>query len=125
MYVKSFLEHEKKRNSDIIEIHNRPKYLQLVKKNSKAKIFLYFHNDPLSMTGSKSVIERINLLKSSDKIIFNSNWSKKRFLTNFDNIDYKDKLTTIYQSAPKTKINFNKKKKVDFFYWKTKYSKRL
>ena len=49
LYVKSFLKYEKKRNSDIIEIHNRPKYLELVKKNSKAKIFLYFHNDPLSM----------------------------------------------------------------------------
>ena len=123
LYVKSFLQYEKKRNSDIIEIHNRPKYLQLVKKNSKAKIFLYFHNDPLSMTGSKSVIERINLLKSSDKIIFNSNWSKKRFLTNFDNIDYKDKLTTIYQSAPKTKINFDKKEKLISFIGKLNTAK--
>ncbi len=123
LYVKSFLQYEKKRNSDIIEIHNRPKYLQLVKKNSKAKIFLYFHNDPLSMTGSKTAIERINLLKSSDKIIFNSNWSKKRFLTNFDNIDCKDKLATIYQSAPKTKINFDKKEKLISFIGKLNTAK--
>ena len=59
LYVKSFLKYEKIRNSDIIEIHNRPKYLELVNKNSTAKIFLYFHNDPLSMTGSRSVNERI------------------------------------------------------------------
>ena len=32
LYVKSFLQYEKKRNSDIIEIHNRPRYLELVKK---------------------------------------------------------------------------------------------
>ena len=86
LYVKSFLKYEKKRNSDIIEIHNRPKYLELVKKNSKAKVFLYFHNDPLSMSGSKTIIERINLLKNSDKIIFNSNWSKKRFLTDLNDL---------------------------------------
>ena len=123
LYVKSFLQYEKKRNSDIIEIHNRPKYLQLVKKNSKAKIFLYFHNDPLSMTGSKTTIERINLLKNSDKIIFNSNWSKKRFLTDLNNQKYKDKLITIYQSAPKTKINFNKKEKLISFIGKLNVAK--
>jgi len=87
LYVKSFLKYEKKRNSDIIEIHNRPRYLELVKNGSKAKVFLYFHNDPLTMTGSKTTIERINLLKNSDKIIFNSNWSKKRFLTDLNNLD--------------------------------------
>ncbi len=53
------------------------------------------------MSGSKTVIERINLLKNSAKIIFNSNWSQKRFITDLNDIDYKDKLTTIYQSAPK------------------------
>ena len=31
---------------------------------------MYFHNDPLSMNGSKSSNERLNLLISLDKIIF-------------------------------------------------------
>ena len=123
LYVKSFLKYEKKRNSDIIEIHNRPKYLNLVKKNSKSKIFLYFHNDPLTMAGSRTSIERINLLKNSNKIIFNSNWSKKRFLTDLNNPKYKDKLITIYQSAPKTKINFNKKEKLISFIGKLNIAK--
>ena len=123
LYVKSFLNHEKKRKSDIIEIHNRPKYLELVKANSKAKVFLYFHNDPLSMTGSKSVTERKYLLKNSDKIIFNSNWSKKRFLTNLSDYDFSDKLITIYQSAPRTKINFNKKEKLISFIGKLNTAK--
>ena len=54
LFVNNFLKSEKKLNSDIIEIHNRPKYLKLIKKNSKAKIILYFHNDPLAMSGSKT-----------------------------------------------------------------------
>ena len=79
LFVKSFIKSEKKLNSDIIEVHNRPKYLNLIKNNTKAKIILYFHNDPLTMPGSKTTQERNNLLKSVNKIIFNSNWSKKRF----------------------------------------------
>ena len=123
LYVKSFLNYEKKRNSDIIEIHNRPKYLELIKKNSRAKLFLYFHNDPLSMAGSKTKFERINLLKKTDKIIFNSNWSKKRFLKNLNIIDFENKLITVYQSAPKTKINFNKKEKLISFIGKLNAAK--
>jgi len=123
LYVKSFLKYEKKRNSDIIEIHNRPKYLELVKKKSKGKVFLYFHNDPLSMSGSKTTIERKKLLENSDKIIFNSNWSKKRFLTNLNDLEHKNKLITIYQSAPKTKINFNKKEKLISFIGKLNAAK--
>ena len=117
------LNYEKKRNSDIIEIHNRPRYLELVKKNSKSKVFLYFHNDPLSMTGSRTPNERINLLKNSDKIIFNSNWSKNRFLTNLNDHNFENKLITIYQSAPKTKINFNKKEKLISFIGKLNVAK--
>ena len=31
LYVKNFLKKEIKKNSDIIEIHNRPKYIELIK----------------------------------------------------------------------------------------------
>ena len=44
---------------------------------------LYFHNDPLSMDGSKTIEERKKLLKICYKIIFN--WSKKRFLEGLEN----------------------------------------
>ena len=37
------------------------------------------------MDGSKTIEERKNLLKSCYKIIFNSNWSKKRFLEGLEN----------------------------------------
>ena len=42
------------------------------------------------MLGSREINERINLLKKTERIIFNSNWSKMRFLENLPNhIDYK------------------------------------
>ena len=79
IYVNTFLEYEKKINSDLIEVHNRPNYINIIKKKFTKKIILYFHNDPLTMNGSKKPIERIFLLNNVNKIIFNSNWSKKRF----------------------------------------------
>ena len=77
------------------------------------------------MQGSKTVQERKNLLKNSNKIIFNSNWSKNRFIVGLNFANYNDKLTTIYQSAPKTKINFNKKEKLISFIGKLNAAKRL
>ena len=52
LYVKEFLKYEEDNPSDLIEIHNRPNYFHLInnKKNNQ-KIVLYFHNDPLTMTG--------------------------------------------------------------------------
>ena len=123
LFVNSFIKEEKKLNSEIIEIHNRPKYLNLIKNITKSKIFLYFHNDPLSMSGSKTLNERKILLKNADKIIFNSNWSKFRFMIGLNVDAYNIKLTTIYQSASKTKINFSKKEKLISFVGKLNAAK--
>ena len=123
VFVNNFLKHEKKRNSEIIEIHNRPNYLKLIKNKTKSKIVLYFHNDPLSMLGSKTIFERKQLLKNSDKIIFNSDWSKNRFLLSLNENEYMDKVRTIYQSAPETKVNFNKKEKLISFIGKLNVAK--
>jgi len=110
-YVSKFLNIEEQNPSNIIEIHNRPNYLEYLPKTLKAKIVLYFHNDPLTMIGSKSKNQRINLFKKSYKIIFNSEWSKQRFLNGLNKVYYKsEKLIVIYQSTNKVKINLNKKK---------------
>ena len=110
-YVSKFLNIEEQNPSDIIEIHNRPNYLEYFPKTLKAKIVLYFHNDPLTMIGSKAKNQRIYLFNKSYKIIFNSEWSKKRFLNGLDKVFYKsEKLIVIYQSTNKVKINLNKKK---------------
>ena len=77
-YVNEFIKLQNSFNFSIIEIHNRPSYINILSKKIKNKVFsLYFHNDPLSMNGSKTVKDRILLLKTCYKIIFNSNWSKK------------------------------------------------
>ena len=68
-YVEQFIKIERKYNSDLIEIHNRPNYIDLLRNNTKAKLVLYFHNDPLSMIGSKNISERIGLLEKCSKII--------------------------------------------------------
>ena len=84
------MEIQNKHKPDIIEVHNRPIYINdLI--YCGAKIVLYFHNDPIKMMGSKTVYERIYLLKTCSKIIFNSEWSKKQFLLKLDNFYHKSK----------------------------------
>ena len=112
-YVKKFIRLEKIRNSSIIEIHNRPTYVKILSAELNNRIYsLYFHNDPLSMDGSKSIEDRKFLLKTCYKIIFNSNWSKKRFLEGLENkFINSDKLAVFYQSAKKGNLSLLKGKK--------------
>ena len=71
-YVTKFIIEEQKNKSEIIEVHNRPGYINNIHVNTKAKLVLYFHNDPLNMNGSKSINERLFLINNLEKIIFNS-----------------------------------------------------
>jgi len=122
-YINNFIELEKKNPSQIIEIHNRPLYIRMISKIKSNKV-LYFHNDPLTMKGSKLINERINLLNLCSKIIFNSEWSKNRFLTNLDQIYNKsEKLLVIQQSTQKIKINLSKKKNIITFVGKLNKAK--
>ena len=124
IYVDSFLKKEKEKNSEIIEVHNRPSYINTIHANTKSKIVLYFHNDPLEMNGSKLSSERIDLLNKVEKIIFNSLWSKKRFITGIDKFYHKSKkLLVIYQSTSKKKINLKSKQKLITFVGKLNKAK--
>ena len=78
-YVDEFLKQHEVHKSEIIEIHNRPIYLKYIRRKIEAKIVLYFHNDPLTMSASKSIEDRRFLFDYSEKIVFNSEWSKKDF----------------------------------------------
>ena len=123
-YVLKFLEKEKKINSDIIEIHNRPHYIKYLKNIERKKIFLYFHNDPLSMSGSSSVKDRMALLNRIDKILFNSKWSQKRFFIDIENEKLlKQKTSVCYQSTNSVQIDFTKKKKLISFVGKLNSAK--
>ena len=110
-------------NTDLIEVHNRPNYINKINLLNK-KLVLYFHNDPNTMLGSKTIKEKINLINSCHKIIFNSNWSKKQFINELP-ISYKksQKLIVIYQSIDKKKINFKKKENLISFVGKLNKAK--
>ena len=112
-YVEKFISLERINKSSIIEIHNRPSYVNILISKIKNRIItLYFHNDPLSMDGSKTVTDRKKLLKNCYKIIFNSIWSKKRFLEGLENkFVNSNKLLVFYQSASKSNENILNKKK--------------
>ena len=124
-YVNEFIKKEEKLQSDLIELHNRPIYLTyLVNSLFNRTYILYFHNDPLSMSGSKTISERIFLMKNCFKIIFNSNWSKRRFLKGMKN-DFvnSEKLVVVNQSAMKNNFKIKNKKKIITFVGKLNRSK--
>ena len=123
-YVEAFLNYQKKLKTDLVEVHNRPNYIKLIKINFKKKLILYFHNDPLTMNGSRTISDRIYLLNNIDKIVFNSIWSKKRFFINLpSDSSYYDKTSVCYQSSSKVKINFSKKEKTISFIGKLNHAK--
>ena len=123
-YIKKFLEKEKKINSEILEIHNRPNYIKYLNNIKDKKIILYFHNDPLSMNGSISIKDRLYLLNNIDQILFNSKWSQKRFFINIENDELlKQKTSVCYQSTSVAKIDFRKKEKMISFIGKLNSAK--
>jgi glycosyltransferase involved in cell wall biosynthesis len=102
-----------KRNS-IIEIHNRPQAANFfLYNNYNNKIILYFHNDPLTLRGSKYVYQRIYLLKNLDKLIFVSDWTKRQF---FKDLPIKDseKCSIIYPGSTFSKKITKKKNNIVF-----------
>ncbi len=123
-YIFEFLKKEKKNKSDIIEFHNRPSYLKYLNNLKYAKKVLYFHNDPLEMNGSKNINDRIFLLENLDKIIFNSEWSKSRFVKDLANTyAYSNKLEVIKQSIDRKIVNLKNKKKIISFVGKLNSAK--
>ena len=123
VYVNKFVELHKNQNADIIEIHNRPNYIEFLV-SLKTKKVLYFHNDPISMIGSKTPLERKELIRSCAKIIFNSEWSKKQFLKKLDKFYHKsEKLEVIHQSINREKVDIKKKEKLITFVGKLNSAK--
>ena len=121
-YVKKFLDVENIKKSNLIEIHNRPEYIDSIYKRNK-NIVLYFHNNPLEMKLAKTVNERINLYNKTKKIIFNSNWTLKQFTKGLNKKYITNKLEVISQSTSKKIINFKNKKKIVLFVGRLNISK--
>ena len=112
-YCKNFIKKTKKYSFDIIEIHNRPLVFNYLKDIIDTKYILYFHNDPISMNGSKTKNERLRLLDKLDKIIFVSKWVQNRF---FEGLDRKliNKTDVIYPSISQEKKIYAKEKRITF-----------
>ena len=73
------------------------------------------------MKSSNSLKDRINLLNKTKKIIFNSKWTKKKFIKGIKlNNSIRKKLEVIYQSTNIKKLTFQKGK-YNNFCWKIKY----
>ena len=100
-------------NFDIIELHNRPIMVKDFFQKIDSKIILYFHNDPTSMKGAKSVEERMFLIKNVDKIIFISKWVKNKFFEDLPSIS-DNKTQIIYHSIDPVNINVKKNKQIIF-----------
>ena len=119
-YTQKLIKKLDNKKFNIIEIHNRPLILFNLMNKIKSNYIIYFHNDPLSMKGSKKISERLLILKNTKKIIFISEWVKSRFFLNID-----DKLAAntqvIYHSVYKQ--SFVKKEKFIIYVGKLNYSK--
>ena len=100
-------------NFDIIELHNRPIMVKEFYQKINSKIILYFHNDPISMKGAKTIDERIYLLNSVDKIIFITKWVKKKFFEGLPSLS-DNKTQVIYHSIDPFKKKIKKNKQIIF-----------
>ena len=114
-YSDKIIKKIKNLNFDIIELHNRPIMVKEFFQKINSKIILYFHNDPTTMKGAKSVDERMYLIKNVDKIIFISQWVKKQFFKNLPILS-DNKTHIIYHSIDPYKKSI-KKKKTNNFCW--------
>ena len=123
-YAENFLKLENKNKSDLIEIHNRPAVFNYISKkiNPNRKLILYFHNDPLSLRGSITIKQRVQILENASAIIFVSEWTKKRFFKNLDFSSNHEKTSVVYPSVNKKKFN-SKKEKIILFVGKLNRSK--
>jgi len=83
-YSRKLIKEINNKSFDIVEIHNRPLILFNLSKKINSRFIFYFHNDPLSMKGSKKISERLTILEYSEKIVFVSEWVRERFFIDID-----------------------------------------
>lgn len=71
----------KELNPALVEIHNRPSYIERLKKAVPyTPLVLYLHNDPHSMRGFKTPLERIRVLQQVAAVVCVSGYIRGRLL---------------------------------------------
>ena len=111
-YANKLIKELNNKNFSIVEIHNRPQLLSKISNKVKSRFIFYFHNDPISMKGSKTRKERLNILKSVEKLVFVSDWVRERFFVDIDQ-KLETKTEIVYPSVNKQRI-VNKQKNIIF-----------
>jgi len=97
-YLDKVIKFCKREKPSIIEIHNRPSYLNnIYKEYNSTNFILVFHNDPLNLRGSNTLEERLDLLRKCYKIYFVSSWVEEKFFNGIDKNFYSN-FRTIYPS---------------------------
>ena len=123
-YILDFCKKNHQKKIDIFEIHNRPEYLLYVKHFFPySKINLFFHNDQLSLRGSETVKERESIINNTNKLIFNSRWTQKKFYSGLKNVDISDSIILPHGIKKSKKLNLGKKEKNILFVGKLNKSK--
>ena len=97
----------------ILEIHNRPYLIEEIKRGNQFPVSLFFHNDPQTMKGSKSIRERENILSKCAAVFCVSEFIKKKFL---EGISFNlQKVHVLYNGVEKKLKKFPIKKKEILF----------
>ena len=118
-YVEIFNKLIRNKKIDLVELHNRPNYINYLDKDLKK--ILIFHNDPLKLSGSETVKDRKKIIENCEKILFVSNWVKQRFFEGFK-IKNDNKCEVVYPSINKL-TKFPKKQNLIIFVGKLNKSK--
>ena len=99
--------------NQLIEIHNRPYLVDEITKGNKFPISLFFHNNPLSMNGSKSIKDRENILYKCAAVFCVSEFIKKKFLEGIK--ENFEKVHVLYNGVERKLKRFPKKEKEVLF----------
>ena len=120
-YIKNISEQFIRKKIYSSEVHNRPEYAKYLIKNTNIKVNLIFHNDPNNLRDSNTIENKKFLLENCNKIIFVSQYLKKRFFKDL-NIKHKNNVEIIANAINKLK-KFPVKKKIIIFSGKLNKSK--
>ncbi|MDA9657454.1 glycosyltransferase family 4 protein [Alphaproteobacteria bacterium] len=99
--------------NQLIEIHNRPYLVDKIIKGNKFPISFFFHNNPQSMNGSKSIKDRENILHKCVAVFCVSEFIKKKFLEGIK--ENFEKVHVLYNGVERKLLKFPKKKKEVLF----------
>ena len=97
----------------LIEIHNRPYLINQISRRYQFPVSLFFHNDPLTMKGSKSIKDRQNILEKCAAVFCVSEYIKRQFMRGISN--EKQKVHVLYNGVNRKISNFPEKKKEILF----------